>query len=159
MRVVGGGAAARGASVCVRTLRRTHGTMVTANFVQIWRVGWRDLRQQHDVLNLLYEQVATNANTRLSHSPGLALGIPTVPSEQLQWVEAIETSIGARDAYATAVVMFVDDLFKRVHGAYKTVPGAQPLTAGLRGVALHRLFKAAGNNVRHYQEMMTSTRL
>jgi hypothetical protein len=122
------------------------GAMDTGGFVQIWCVGWRDLRQQHDVLKMLYEQVARNDGSLPVPQPERAL------DAHLRWLDELETSIGARDAYATAVVMFVDDLLKRVYGAYKAVPGPEPLTAGLRGVPLHRLFKATGNNVRHYQD-------
>src|SRR5665213_2450060 len=126
--------------------------MDKAEFVHVWRGAWRELRQQHDLLKLLYEQVALNAGARPARPTGDALETPHGLSEQLQWVEAVETSQGARDAYATAVVMLVDDLLKRVYGAYKAVPGPEPLNVGLRGVPLHRLFKAAGNNVRHYQD-------
>jgi len=118
-----------------------------ADFVHAWRLSWRTLRQQRPVLRVLYQEVVAN-----SLSPAMLEVFRGPVQEMWKRLDMGETAIGARDAYATAVVMVVDDLLKRAFGAYKAVPGAPlPLTVGCNGVDMPTVFRVAGNNVRHYQ--------
>lgn len=58
---------------------------------------------------------------------------------------------GARDAYATAVVMFVDDMLKMIRSFYSKIPEIeQTLTVRIDGIDLPTIFRHAANNVRHY---------
>ena len=59
---------------------------------------------------------------------------------------------GARDAYSTAIVMFLDDSFKMLASFYERIPDVERnLAVRVEGIDLPKIVRDAANNVRHYQ--------
>lgn len=68
-----------------------------------------------------------------------------------EFAEAQRKAEGARDAYATALVVYFDGLLKTLWIYFKKVPEVnQELTVGVRGIALGKIIHEAANNARHY---------
>lgn len=62
---------------------------------------------------------------------------------------------GARDAFATAIVIYFDLMFNELCVFYDHIPKRAPLTVGIEGIQLGTIFRHTANNVRHYLDWRT----
>lgn len=128
-------------------------------FSTAWRIGWERFRQQRPTLQTLFD-AARESNDALSGAPPVRLGQMTDESYAtlLRWWEDDGTSRGARDAYASAVVLFVDDTLKATLKFYNRIPKINlNFNSNINGVTTPEVFRLTSNNVRHHDEWIAPT--
>jgi hypothetical protein len=112
----------------------------------------RQLSLQQDVLRLLFDR-AKDANDATPPFPDIRLDRLT--DEEIavlsQYRDKHDGDKGARDAYATAIVIFIDTMLKELATFYERIPSVERgLTVGVDGTDLGTIFRLTANNVRHY---------
>lgn len=125
----------------------------TAQFRAAWCRGREQLRNQQPTLSMLFDAAKFASD---SH-PGAPPDVTNMTEERQQefyawWTQHL-TALGARDAYASAIVFFVDSVLKGVLRFYDLIPGAtRDFKSGLNGISTPEVFRHTGNNVRHFEE-------
>lgn len=132
------------------TLRKVQAQL----FASAWRIVWQQLSQQREVLRYLYNAAQT-ANTALPKPP--IFNRADLTDEEAQALQDFfdddGAARGARDAFATAIVMFLDDSFKMLTSFYERIPDIERnLAVRVEGIDLPKIVRDAANNVRHYQD-------
>ena len=111
----------------------------------------RQLSAQRDVLRLLFDR-AKDANDATPVLPDVRLD--RLNEEEIaalsKYFDKYDGDKGARDAFATAIVIFFDTMFKELRMYYRRIPGIEPATVGVDRLDLGTIFRHTANNVRHY---------
>lgn len=120
-------------------------------FEVVQRRAREQLYAQQETLRLLFDR-ARDANEAQPLFPPVRLDRLT--DEEVQalsdFFDQDGRARGARDAFATAVVIFFDLMFKELRTFYRRIPQRAPVTAGVNGIDLGTIFRHTANNVRHY---------
>lgn len=129
------------------------------DFGLIYLNARRRLRQQRDLLERLFEasRVANrdmrDAARQLNVVTGEWGSVGTVNvSPALQQIERMEQHLGESDIYAGTVLLVLDDILAPVYAGYKESGGLGDPGPQVAGYSVRRIFKAGGNNFRHYEE-------
>jgi hypothetical protein len=135
-------------------------TLVTTQlFNAAWRIGREQLRQQHATLQVLYDAARLAADSHPGAFPvQLDKFVPEDEPTIRQWWEEHLTTLGARDAYGSAIVFFIDGTLRAMLRFYRMIPDVpRKFKSGFNGVTTDRIFRYTGNNVRHFDEWVAPT--
>jgi hypothetical protein len=129
-------------------------------FTTAWRIAREQLRQQASTMGELFAQAqAANAERPIPRPP------PPVMTDKdwddmADFFERNGRATGARDAYASAVVLFIDGVLKLLRRFYDRIPDVpKAFSVNVNGLTVFDIFRAIGNNVRHYEEWRAPTHL
>jgi hypothetical protein len=131
----------------------------TGLFNAEWRIAREQLRLQAATLGVLH-----SAANLASHN--IPRGFPfrldkLTPEDRTalyEWQERESSARGARDAFATGIILFLDNLLKGVLRFYRRIDGLpKQFSSGVNGISTDRIFRFTGNNVRHFDEWCAPT--
>lgn len=131
-------------------LRNAH----ALTFTSTWLVAWQQLSQQYNVMRELFE-AARAANHRIPKPPALLTSMMMDEAKDQvvrDYFSDDGAARGARDAYATAIVMLLDDALKPLKVFYDRIPDVEDLNVRVEGIDLPTIFRDVANNVRHYRD-------
>jgi len=127
-------------------------------FTTSWRIARERLQQQQNTLAFLFA-AAEQANSERPTLQPYSTEMTEADWDRFRaFFEESGIATGARDAYATAVVMVIDDILKTFWEFYDRIPGVpKTFCVGVNGVDIFTIFRAVGNNVRHYLDWRRPT--
>jgi len=120
-------------------------------FEVVQRHALEQLSAQSETLRLLFDR-ARDANDALPSFPPVQLDRLTEEERQAlsDFFDQDGRARGARDAFATALVVFLDLIFKELRIFYNRIPGRAQVTVGIDGIDLGTILRHTANNLRHY---------
>lgn len=127
-------------------------------FSGTWQQARRMLADQSETLRGLFNA----AKTRVDGKPQFPLNrttfeVRSLTEEEVQALAAFSRDEGianvARDAYATALVLFLDIMFIELWTYFRLVRDAKgTFKTGVAGIDLRTIIAHTANNVRHFQD-------
>ncbi|MGA8574230.1 MAG: hypothetical protein WB609_00895 [Candidatus Cybelea sp.] len=120
-------------------------------FETVQRRALEQLSAQGDTLRLLFDR-AREANDALPQFPPVQLDRLNEEERQAlsDFFDQDGRARGARDAFATAIVIFFDLMFKELRIFYNRIPERAHVAVGVDGIDLGTIFRHTANNLRHY---------
>ncbi len=142
-----------------RSSKTAEKQVMTRLFNAAWRIAREQVRQQQPTLQVLYNAARSAADAHPGAFPvQLDKFVPEDEATIRQWWDAHLTTFGARDAYASAIVLFVDGTLKAMLRYYGMIPSVpKKFKSGFNGVSTDLIFRYVGNNVRHFDEWAAPT--
>jgi DNA-binding HxlR family transcriptional regulator len=127
-------------------------------FSGTWQQARRMLDDQQEMLRGLFDAAKAQADAKLPFRlEQTSFNLMTMTKEQSEALAGFFRQDGittvARDAYATALVLFLDMMFKELWTYFSLLRNAKKsFNTGIAGVELRTIVAHTANNVRHFQE-------